>query len=164
VASQSAAPDPPDVDEPDGEELRSVDRAFPGADGRVGRLPLSALARGPDPASAALLSGLVPVSEAPPEPGPAPGSALAPGSAPEPDPEPAPLVASEPLSAAALACEADRALVLRSFFAQPVPLKWIVGAEKALRSVPTWQAGQVAGPAAWTLWITSNRWPQASQT
>jgi hypothetical protein len=57
------------------------------------------------------------------------------------------------------ALAADRELVLRSFFAQPLPLKWIDGAEKAFRTGLAWQIGQASGPGAVTPWITSNRWP-----
>src|SRR5436190_613885 len=47
----------------------------------------------------------------------------------------------------------------RSFFAQPEPLKWIVGAVTAFRTGAASQTGQVSGPAAVTEWMTSNRWP-----
>ena len=46
----------------------------------------------------------------------------------------------------------------RSFFAQPDPLKWIEGAENALRTGAAPQTGQRVGPSAVTPWITSNRW------
>lgn len=46
----------------------------------------------------------------------------------------------------------------RSFFAQPDPLKWIEGAEKALRTGAAPQTGHAVGPSAVTPWITSNRW------
>ncbi len=46
----------------------------------------------------------------------------------------------------------------RSFFAQPDPLKWIEGAEKALRTGAASQTGHAVGPSAVTPWITSNRW------
>ena len=65
--------------------------------------------------------------------------------------------------AAGFASESDaafRAAEPRSFFAQPVPLKWMVGAAMALRTGPPPQTGQVRGPSAWTPWITSNRCPQ----
>ena len=54
--------------------------------------------------------------------------------------------------------ELDRAAD-RSFFAQPVPLKWIDGAENALRTGAAPQTGHVSGPAALSPWITSKRWP-----
>jgi hypothetical protein len=57
------------------------------------------------------------------------------------------------------ALEADR-----SFFAQPEPLKWIDGAEKAFRIGPSWQTGHVVGPSALIPWMTSNRLPQWPQT
>jgi hypothetical protein len=53
----------------------------------------------------------------------------------------------------------ERAVVLRSFFAQPLPLKWIVGAVTALRTGAAPQIGQLDGPSADTEWITSNRCP-----
>ena len=68
--------------------------------------------------------------------------------------------AVEPLSAAAdAALDAEREAVLRSFFAQPLPLKWIVGAEKAFRTGDAWQIGQAVGPSALSEWMTSKRWP-----
>jgi len=45
-------------------------------------------------------------------------------------------------------------LVLRSFLAQPDPLKWTAGADKALRSGAP-QTGQLAGPGSFTPWMTS---------
>jgi hypothetical protein len=72
-------------------------------------------------------------------------------------PEPAPVAA--PSAEPAAAADADRRLVLRSFFAQPLPLKWIVGAENALRTGAAPQIAQTAGPSAVTEWMTSNRWP-----
>ena len=55
--------------------------------------------------------------------------------------------------------DGDRDVELRSFFAQPDPLKWIVGAVNALRTGAAPQTGQLAGPSAVTEWMTSNRWP-----
>lgn len=55
--------------------------------------------------------------------------------------------------------DADRELELRSFLAQPVPLKWIVGAVKALRTGAAPQTAQTVGPSAVSEWMTSNRWP-----
>jgi hypothetical protein len=52
----------------------------------------------------------------------------------------------------------------RSFFAQPVPLKWIAGAVIPFRTGPLPHCGHVAGPSAWTPWMTSKRWPHALQT
>jgi hypothetical protein len=80
----------------------------------------------------------------------APASAPAVGSEPEAD----------PLSADAdAAFEAERDAELRSFFAQPLPRKWIVGAENAFRTGPAPQTGQLVGPSAVTEWMTSKRWP-----
>ena len=78
-------------------------------------------------------------------------------------PEPVPAAPSEPdpdpLSAAAdAAFEAERDAELRSFFAQPLPLKWIVGAEKAFRTGDAPQMGHSVGPSAVTEWMTSKRW------
>lgn len=69
---------------------------------------------------------------------------------PESEPEP-------PSDDAAAALDAEREAELRSFFAQPVPLKWNVGAENALRTGAAPQMGQVAGPSAVTEWMTSKR-------
>jgi hypothetical protein len=81
-------------------------------------------------------------------------------SLPEPPPSPASEPELEPLSAAAdAAFEAERDAVLRSFLAQPVPLKWNVGAEKALRTGAAPQIGQTVGPSAVTECRTSKRWP-----
>jgi len=53
----------------------------------------------------------------------------------------------------------------RSFLAQPVPLKWIVGAAIALRIVPSApHDGQNVGPESWTPWRMSERWLHALQT
>jgi hypothetical protein len=64
---------------------------------------------------------------------------------------------SDVAESAALAALRDA--VLRSFFAQPLPLKWIVGAEKALRTGLAPQIGQTLGPSTVSEWMTSNRWP-----
>ena len=50
--------------------------------------------------------------------------------------------------------------VLRSILAQPEPLKWNVGATKALR-IAAPHTGHPSGPAAWMPCITSVRWPLA---
>ena len=50
-------------------------------------------------------------------------------------------------------------VVERSFFAQPLPLNTIEGAEIALRTGLAPQIGQAEGPSAVTPWITSNRCP-----
>jgi len=53
----------------------------------------------------------------------------------------------------------------RSFFAQPVPLKWIVGGAKAFVIVPSApHSGQNLGPGSLIPWTTSVRWPQLLQT
>ena len=86
----------------------------------------------------------------------------APVCAPSPlsDPEPEPAADPEPVppSAAAAGVE-ERAVVLRSFFAQPLPLKWIVGAVNALRTGEAPQIGQLDGLSADSEWMTSNRCP-----
>jgi hypothetical protein len=58
----------------------------------------------------------------------------------------------------------DDALIAepRSFFAQPVPLKWIAGAVKPFVIVPSApHSGQNRGPWSFIPWITSVRWRQA---
>ena len=51
---------------------------------------------------------------------------------------------------------AARELEPRSFFAQPLPLKWIDGAEKTLVIVPSApHSGQKRGPSASIPWTTS---------
>ncbi len=79
-------------------------------------------------------------------------------SPPEEDPPSDPLEAppSDPLDE-----DAFRALAPRSFFAQPDPLKWIVGAVNALRTSWLPQTGQLLGPASWTPCSTSKRCPLA---
>jgi hypothetical protein len=79
-------------------------------------------------------------------------------------PEPAAAAPSEPepdpLSADAdAAFEAEREAELRSFLAQPLPLKWTVGAEKAFRTGEAPQIGHAVGPSPVTEWMTSKRWP-----
>jgi hypothetical protein len=52
----------------------------------------------------------------------------------------------------------------RSFFAQPVPLKWIAGAVNPFVIVPSApHSGQKRGPCSWIPWITSVRWRHAEQ-
>jgi hypothetical protein len=93
---------------------------------------------------------------------------------PDPDPSesffavaaPSPLVdpASEPLEVPLsdpLDDDAFRALAPRSFFAQPEPLKWIVGAVNAFRTSWLPQTGQLVGPASLTPRSTSKRCPLA---
>jgi hypothetical protein len=83
---------------------------------------------------------------------------LEPDSAPSLEPEPEPALDPEPvLPSAAAAGVEERAVVLRSFFAQPLPLKWIVGAVKALRTGEAPQIGQLDGLSADSEWMTSNR-------
>ena len=50
-----------------------------------------------------------------------------------------------------------------SFRAQPVPLKWMAGAEKAFFIGPP-QLAHSLGPWPWIEWTTSSRRPQFSQT
>jgi len=70
------------------------------------------------------------------------------GAAPSPLDDPPSDPVDEPLSDP---LEDDfRALVPRSFFAQPDPLKWIVGVVNALRISVLPQTGQLAGPASFT--------------
>src|SRR6266550_1242650 len=75
-----------------------------------------------------------------------------PASAAPSEPEPDPLSAD-----ADAAFEAERDAELRSFFAQPLPLKWIVGAETAFRTGDAPQMGHAVGPSAVTEWMTSKR-------
>ena len=52
----------------------------------------------------------------------------------------------------------------RSFFAQPDPLKWIVGGANSLRIVPSSpHDGQNSGPGSFRPWRMSVRWSQAVQ-
>ena len=62
----------------------------------------------------------------------------------------------DPSAAAAARVELDEA-ELRSFFAQPEPLKWIDGAVKALRTGDAPHTTHDSGPSAVTPWMTSNR-------
>ena len=103
------------------------------------------------------LSPLVPltfsfsVRDAEPEPSePAPSEPAPPS--PEPDPDP-------PSPDADAAFAAEREAELRSFLAQPLPLKWMLGAENDLRTGAAPQIGQLVGPSAVTDWRTSKRWP-----
>lgn len=83
-----------------------------------------------------------------------------PDSSLEPD-EPDSTLASPPDRAD----DARVALEARSFFAQPLPLKWTAGVLKPLRSVPSApQAGQKRGPSALMPWMTSVTRPQALHT
>jgi outer membrane biosynthesis protein TonB len=86
---------------------------------------------------------------------------------PELDDEPPPEAVSDEVEVAAALSPPDdvsppveaafRALDPRSFFAQPDPLKWMVGGAKAFRISVLPQIGQLAGLGSWTPWITSNR-------
>jgi hypothetical protein len=51
----------------------------------------------------------------------------------------------------------------RSFFAHPVPLKWIVGGANARLTGPS-QSGHWWGPASLRPWKASNRWRHVLQT
>ena len=56
-------------------------------------------------------------------------------------------------------------LAVRSFFAQPDPLKWTVGGANALRMVPSLpQLGQNWGPLSFRPCRMSVLWSQAEQT
>jgi hypothetical protein len=92
-------------------------------------------------------------------------------SLPEPDdslPEPAeslpePAESVPDPSVAEDAFVADELEDERSFFAQPDPLKWIDGAEKALRTGAAPQTGHTVGLSALMPWSTSKRWPLLTQ-
>ena len=81
----------------------------------------------------------------------------------EPELAPEALLAPSPASvedeASAVVLARARLELERSFFAQPEPLKWIDGAEKAFRTGDAPQIGQASGPLAATPCITSKRWP-----
>ena len=85
---------------------------------------------------------------------------------PEPDPE---LDSDDPDVAPSpddLELEDDLELLAlpRSFFAQPDPLKWIVGGANSLRIVPSSpHEGQKRGPGSFSPWRMSVRWSQAVQ-
>jgi hypothetical protein len=58
----------------------------------------------------------------------------------------------------------DALALPRSFFAQPDPLKWIVGGANSLRIVPSLpHDGQNRGPGSLRPWRMSVRWSQAVQ-
>ncbi|HEY7970641.1 MAG TPA: hypothetical protein VID95_11650, partial [Candidatus Limnocylindrales bacterium] len=76
-----------------------------------------------------------------PEPDPEPSVPVFAGAEPSPPEDPP----SDPVDDEDL-----RALEPRSFFAQPEPLKWIVGVVNALRTSWLPQTGQAAGPASLT--------------
>ena len=98
-----------------------------------------------------------------PESPPAPDEPLEPEPPVDPvsvDPEP-----TSPLSPPSVADFLPAvAAARRSFFAQPEPLKTIVGGAKALRTGPDPHDGQVSGEGSWTPWMTSKRRPQAAQS
>ncbi|HET9082860.1 MAG TPA: hypothetical protein VFN41_00540 [Candidatus Limnocylindrales bacterium] len=71
------------------------------------------------------------------------------------------LFSSLPLSSVAFLLPA--ALERRSFFAQPEPLKTMVGGAKALRIGPDPHSGQASGAGSLTPWMTSKRRPHAAQ-
>jgi len=52
----------------------------------------------------------------------------------------------------------------RSFLAQPEPLKWIVGGEKAFFTGPRPHNAHAVGPSSWTPRTTSKRRPHAAQS
>jgi hypothetical protein len=85
----------------------------------------------------------------------------------EPESEDVPLsldvVAPSP-DAFELAAALDALELPRSFFAQPEPLKWIVGGANSLRIVPSSpHDGQNRGPGSFRPWRMSVRWSQAVQ-
>ena len=57
----------------------------------------------------------------------------------------------------------DVDVVLRSFFAQPVPLKTMDGAENAFRTGDSSQIGHSVGPASLMPWSASKRWPRGQR-
>ena len=64
----------------------------------------------------------------------------------------------------ALADDLEPLELPRSFFAQPDPLKWIVGGANSLRIVPSSpHEGQKRGPGSFSPWRMSVRWSQAVQ-
>jgi hypothetical protein len=112
--------------------------------------PLSLEPRSFEPESpdAVLLAPSDPPEPEPPDPGPLVEEPL------DPDPPVPSELSPEDVPLAALA--RVRVALERSFFAQPVPLKWMLGATKAFRSVPSApQAGQNRGPGASIPWMTS---------
>jgi hypothetical protein len=71
---------------------------------------------------------------------------------------------SDPDAGVPASARRDRALeARRSDFAQPVPLKWIVGGTKARATGPP-HSGHWCGPASLIPRNTSKRWPQDPQT
>ena len=84
----------------------------------------------------------------------------------EPDPEPdsdEPDVAPSP-DAFELEDDFEPLELPRSFFAQPEPLKWMVGGANSLRIVPASpHEGQKSGPGSLRPWRMSVRWSQAVQ-
>lgn len=73
----------------------------------------------------------------------------------------------EPLSApvAAAVREAREAVdACRSFLAQPDPLKWMVGGEKAFFTGPLPHSGQAVGASSKTPWTASKRRAHAAQS
>ena len=89
---------------------------------------------------------------------------------PDPDEEPDPEPDSDDPEAApspddlALEDDLEPDELPRSFFAQPDPLKWIVGGANSLRIVPSSpHEGQKSGPGSFRPWRMSVRWSQAVQ-
>jgi hypothetical protein len=66
---------------------------------------------------------------------------------------------SAPASDAAAAFVLEELAELRSFLAQPDPLKWIDGAENALRTGDAAHTGHSVGPGSSIRWIASKRCP-----
>jgi hypothetical protein len=73
-------------------------------------------------------------------------------------PDPSPLPSDEVVFA-----DDGAAVARRSFFAQPLPLKWMAGGANALRTGPSPHNGQLVGPSSLMPWTTSKRRPQAAQ-
>jgi hypothetical protein len=112
----------------------------------------------PEPDDSFFVPG--PVDEDEDEPGPDPSESFFAGAGPsalgDAPSEPLEVPLSDPLDD-----DAFRALAPRSFFAQPEPLKWIVGALNAFRTSWLPQTGQLVGLASYTPWSTSKRCPLA---
>jgi len=71
---------------------------------------------------------------------------------------------ADPDAGVPVSARRDRALeARRSDFAQPVPLKWIVGGTNARATGPP-HSGHCCGPASLIPRNTSKRWPQDPQT
>ncbi|HEY3163849.1 MAG TPA: hypothetical protein VGJ71_05780 [Candidatus Limnocylindrales bacterium] len=110
-------------------------------------------------ASDAGFAGVASASPDPPEP-PEPASELSGEVELELSPSAEVELALEPSPSAEVdVCAGALDVELRSFFAQPVPLKWTDGAENPFRTGEAPQIGQTSGATPLMEWMTSNRWP-----